>query len=66
MKKETIKEFGKLSFDAAKILLAIGIVTPFFKREIFSFAILGIASLLVIILIVIGGLLYNRGAKDNE
>ena len=36
MKRETRKEFGKLCFDMAKILLAVGFLAPIFKEEFVS------------------------------
>ena len=33
MKKETIKEFGKLIYDFAKIGLAVAVITPLAKGE---------------------------------
>jgi len=65
MKKETIKEFGKLSFDLAKILLALGFLTPIFSEKPISFAKMLTTVLLVIILIIAGGFLLNKGVKNN-
>ncbi len=65
MKRETIKEFGKLTFDLAKILLAIGFLTPIFgEKPVFVTRTL-ITVGLVIILIIAGGFLFNRGVKNN-
>jgi len=66
MKSETVKEFGKLSFDVAKILLAIGIITPFFKKEIFSYAVFFMTGVIVALFVFIGGYLFNEGVKENE
>jgi len=61
MTKETLKEIGKLSFDIAKIVFAIAILTPLLRDVgINYFAIFGAISL------VVGGIiLINKGSKDE-
>jgi hypothetical protein len=66
MKRETIKELGKLSFDVAKILLAIGFLQPIFGKESFSYKTLLITAIMVILIFIVGGLLFNRGVKNDE
>ncbi|MFQ5639034.1 MAG: hypothetical protein ACE5IR_13705 [bacterium] len=66
MKRETKRELGKLSFDVAKILLAVGVFAPFFKEEFLHYKSLSISTLIVILLIIIGAYFINRGAKNNE
>lgn len=61
MKKETLKEFGKLFFDFAKIVLAIALVTPIVKGE--GIAIVSIG--LIVALVAIGIYIFNKGAKDD-
>jgi len=59
MKRETIKELGKLSFDVAKILFAIGFLTPIFGEESISYKPLLITMIIVALLIIVGGLLFR-------
>lgn len=59
MKKETIKEFGKLLYDFAKIGLAITIITPLAKGDSVSFG----AILVVLIVVFIATYIINKGAK---
>ncbi|NIR50914.1 hypothetical protein GWN75_21540 [candidate division KSB1 bacterium] len=65
MKKHTRKEFGKLLFDIAKIFLAVGVVAPFFSSELLSYRSLSISTSIVILLIIIGLFLIERGANDE-
>lgn len=65
MKKETLKELGKFFLDAAKILLAIAVVTPIVQDAPVSNGLL-IAALLIVGLLAASGLfLTNKGAKDE-
>jgi len=62
MTKETIKELGKLAFDASKITFAVAIVTPLVKGgdiEIFP-------MLVVFEMIIIGIYLINKGTQDER
>ena len=61
MKKETIKEFGKLLYDFSKIGLAITVVTPLANRE--DVSLLAIGSVLVVV--VIATYIINKGAQDG-
>ncbi len=61
MKKETIKELGKLFLDFTKIIIAIAIVTPFVKDgnfEIAPFIFAGLST-------VFGLYLINKGVKNE-
>ncbi len=62
MTKETLKEIGKLSFDIAKIVFAIAILTPLIKDiGINYYAIVGAFAL------ISGGIiLINKGTKEDE
>jgi len=61
MTKETLKEIGKLSFDIAKIVFAVAILTPLIKNiGVNSSAITGAIAL------VLGGIiLINKGTKNE-
>lgn len=61
MTKETLKEIGKLSFDIAKIVFAIAILTPLLKDTGINYlAIIGASSL------IFGGIiLINKGTKQD-
>ena len=61
MTKETLKEIGKLSFDIAKIVFAVAILTPLIKNICVNYsAITGAIAL------VLGGIiLINKGTKDE-
>lgn len=61
MKKETLKEVGKLFFDSFKIVVAVAIVAPLVKSE--DVGVLPIA--LSLPLILVGIYLANKGAKDE-
>ncbi len=66
MQRQTRREVGKLAFDLAKILLAIGVLSPIFKEEAFSRGTLIVAATLVILLIIGGIRLIEKGAGENE
>jgi len=66
MKKETLKELGKLHFDISKIIIALVIVSGFLKHDEIYKQIVIPAIYVTIGLIIIGTLLINKGAKDNE
>lgn len=57
MKKETIKEVGKLFLDLAKIIFAVAIITPLVKDGDFQI----IVVLLALVSIIIGIYLTNKG-----
>jgi uncharacterized membrane protein len=61
MTKETLKEIGKLSFDIAKIVFAVAILTPLIKNIGVNYsAITGAIAL------VLGGIiLINKGTKNE-
>jgi len=61
MKKETIKEFGKLFYDFAKIGLAVAVVTPLVKGENLSY----LAFLGVVTTVCIGTYLIDKGGHDE-
>lgn len=61
MKKETKKEFGKLVYDFSKIGFAIAVITPIAKGEHIS----GLIFLPILIGIMAGTYLINKGAKDE-
>ncbi len=61
MTKETLREIGKLSFDIAKIIFAIAILTPLIKStSINYYAVFG-----SIFFIAGGIILINKGTKDE-
>ena len=61
MTKDTLKEIGKLSFDIAKIIFAIAILTPLIKDiGINYYSVFG-----AIALIIAGTILINKGTKDE-
>jgi len=62
MTKETLKEIGKLSFDIAKIVFAIAILTPLLKDAGINYS--GIIG--AIALILGGAILINKGTKEDE
>ncbi len=39
MKKEALKELGKLFYDIGKIVFAVAVIAPFIKKEVFSIGI---------------------------
>ncbi|EAJ0057025.1 hypothetical protein CK590_03410 [Campylobacter jejuni] len=57
--KDLLKELGKLSFDFAKIVFALGIITPLFKDG--SYNILSLVS--TITLVMFGAYLTYKGGK---
>lgn len=61
MKKETLKEAGKLLYDFAKIIVAIALITPLAKGENLSLYTVAVAILIVLM----GTYLINKGAKDE-
>lgn len=62
MKKETIKETGKLFLDFTKIIFAVAIITPLVKEG--SFDILPI--FFGTIILASGIYLINKGVHENE
>ena len=59
--KETIKEFGKLIYDFAKIGGAITLITPFAQDKPISIS----AIEVVVIAIIVGTYLINKGTQDG-
>lgn len=65
IKREALKETGKLFYDLSKISVGLGLLLPFFKGEnvTASTAILALTSALVFF--VVGIILINKGARDE-
>lgn len=61
MKKETIKEVGKLFLDFTKIIFAIAFLTPFIKDGDFEI----VPVIAGVLTAIIGTYLINKGAKDE-
>ena len=61
MKKETIKELGKLILDLSKIIIAIAVVTPLVKESDFHI----LPLLIGVVTSVIGLYIINKGVKDE-
>ena len=61
MKKETIKELGKLFLDFTKIIFAVAFLSPIIKDGHFEF----IPMIAGFTTAVIGIYLTNKGAKDE-
>ena len=61
MRKETIKEVGKLFLDFTKIIFAIAFLTPFIKDGDFEI----IPVVAGVLTAFIGTYLINKGAKDE-
>lgn len=57
--KDLLKELGKLSFDFAKIVFALGIITPLFKDGSYNF----FSLVSTIILVIFGTYLIYKGGK---
>ncbi|MCE3037494.1 hypothetical protein LW135_06625 [Helicobacter sp. faydin-H20] len=57
--KDLLKELGKLSFDFAKVVFAIGIITPLFKDGSYNIWSLISTSALV----ALGAILIYKGGK---
>jgi len=65
MKKETLKELGKLHYDIAKIIMGLVIIGGIFKDEKIYKQISIPAIFITMSLIGIGTILINKGAKDE-
>jgi hypothetical protein len=61
MKRETLKEIGKYHLDISKILAGLSIVSPIIKDESVSLYAFGFVGVVV----VIGFIFINKGAKDE-
>ena len=61
MKKETIKELGKLILDLSKIIIAIAVIAPLVKESDFHILPLFIG----VITSGLGLFLINKGVKDE-
>ena len=59
MKKEALKELGKLFYDIGKIVFAVAVIAPFIKKEVFSIGMFGIS----LSLWYIGTELINLGSE---
>ena len=66
MKKETLKELGKLHFDIAKIIIALVIIGGFLKHNQMYKNIIMPSIFITMGLIIVGAILINKGAKDDE
>ena len=61
MKRETLKEIGKLIYDFSKIVFAVAIITPIVKGEH-----IGVVVFIPLLIgIAIGTYLINKGVKDE-
>ncbi|MBZ7994950.1 hypothetical protein AVCANL279_06150 [Campylobacter canadensis] len=60
--KDLLKELGKLSFDFAKVIFALAIITPVLKDESFNYW----SITAVIICIAIGSICIYKGGKDGN
>jgi uncharacterized membrane protein YcaP (DUF421 family) len=65
MKKETLKELGKLHYDIAKVIIALIIIGGIIKNDKIYHQISIPAIFITIFLIAIGTILINKGAKDE-
>jgi di/tricarboxylate transporter len=65
MKKETLKELGKLHYDIAKIIIAIIIIGGVVKSDKIYHQISIPAIFITIGIIAVGTILINKGAKDE-
>jgi len=65
MKKETLKELGKLHYDVAKIIIGLVIIGGIIKDESIYKQISLPAIFITILLIVVGTILINKGSKDE-
>jgi FtsH-binding integral membrane protein len=65
MKKETLKELGKLHYDVAKIIIAVIIVGGIVKNDKIYHQISIPAIFITIGIIAVGTILINKGAKDE-
>ena len=61
MKKETIRELGKLIIDLSKIIIAIAVVAPLVKESDFHY----LPLFLGIVTSGLGLYLINKGVKDE-
>ncbi len=61
MKKETLKELGKLFYDFSKIIFAIILITPLAKGDNISL----LAILAMVAIVAAGTYIINKGAKDE-
>jgi hypothetical protein len=61
MKKETIKEFGKLIYDLSKIGFAVAVITPLVNGDGISFYVI----FTIAFGIIAGTIFINRGV-DND
>ena len=60
MKKEALKELGKLFYDVGKIIFAIAVIAPYIKGGSFSYMMFGVSAGLW----YIGTELINLGGKE--
>ena len=65
MKKETLKELGKLHYDISKIIIALVIIGSFLKHDTIYQKILIPSIWITVALIFVGTILINKGAKDE-
>ena len=60
MRKEALKELGKLCYDVGKIIFAIAVITPYIKNSDFSISMFGVSAALW----YVGTELINLGAQQ--
>ena len=65
LKKETLKETGKLFYDLSKISAGLGLLLPVLKGESVSALSALIALISSLVFFAIGLILINKGAKDE-
>ncbi|WP_164930898.1 DUF6722 family protein [Aquifex aeolicus] len=65
LKRETLKETGKLFYDLSKISAGLGLLLPFLKGENVSIFSALIALFSSLVFFVIGLILINKGAEND-
>jgi len=65
MKKETLKELGKLHYDVAKIIIGLVIIGGILKDDSIYKQISIPAIFITFLLIIMGTILINKGSKDE-
>lgn len=60
--KDLLKELGKLSFDFAKVIFALAIITPVLKDESFNYW----SIIAVIVCVAFGSACIYKGGKDGN
>jgi len=65
MKRETLKELGKLHYDVAKIIIGLVIIGGILKSDSIYKQISIPAIFITFLLIIMGTILINKGSKDE-